>query len=387
MVINSPHEPMPRTLLRLLSCALALWLCVTGVRAEVILSDGSGQQVRLPGPASRLGLNEADLILTLALLLDDPVAPVTTWAAPHRLDPGILAALAGRFPRIADIAQAGSATPSDFSVESVVAQAPDLYVMRYFDPEWEPIRHRLEAAGIPVIYLDGPALDGLSPDQRVVFSLTLLGDATGAGDKARAYGDFVRARYARVARLIGDVGARPDVLVDGLATPDCCWVPGRDNRLGRLVRFAGGEITGSDLVAGYSGKISPEYLIATDPQVLIATGGPQLDAAQGLVPGLGQGLVLGMGITPDAATASLDRILATGLRSELSAVRDGRSHGILHLLTISPLDVLAVEAFARWIHPEIAAQIDPADTLAVINRDFLAFPLTGSLWVDQGAVP
>ncbi|MDP0926633.1 ABC transporter substrate-binding protein [Paracoccus onubensis] len=358
--------------------AFTLLLAATA-RAEITLTDATGRKVVLDQPASHIGINEADLILSLMLLTDDPVAPIAVWGSAQRLDPGIKAALRAKFPQIDQIPEAGSATPSDFSVEGVVAQAPDLYVIRIFDPMWEPVRKRLEAAGIPVIYLDSPDLQVAAPEDRVIFSLTLLGDAIGQGQRAREYAEFIAPRYAQVARLVADAPARPPVLVDGHATPDCCWVPGAGNRLGDLVDFAGGQIVGSELVSDYAGQIAAEHILAADPQVLIATGGPHLQVSHGLV--------LGVGRDEDSAQASLDSVLATGIRPELSAVREGRAHGILHLLTISPFEVLAVETFARWIHPEAADDIDPAETLAEMNQRFLPVPLEGTFWVDQQAAP
>lgn len=354
--------------------AALILLVGTAARAEITLHDAAGRKVVLDKPAARLALNEADLILSLALIAPDPVAPVAGWGSPQRLDPGIRDALAARFPAVAAIPEAGSATPANYAVESVVALQPDLAVIRVFDPAWQPIESRLTEAGISVIYLDGPATTGLPPDEQIAFSLQLLGDAMGEGARARDYADFVRQRYARVAALVARASSSPRVLVDGHATPDCCWVPGRANRLAQLIAFAGGRIVGSEMVSGYAGQLAPEYLLAADPQVVIATGGPHL-ARSG-------GLVLGAGITPDAARQSLTAVMNSPVRAELTAVRDGRAHGILHLLTISPLDVLSVEQFARWLHPEIAGDLDPDATLAEINKRFLPFTLSGALWVD-----
>lgn len=359
--------------------ALILFVA-TAARADIVLNDAAGRQVLLPEPADHLALSEADLILSLALITPDPVAPVAGWGSPHRLDPGIRDAIAARFPALTDIPEIGSSTPADYAIESVVAQEPDLVVIRVFDPAWQQIEARLTAAGIPVIYLDGPQTKDLPPDQQVAFSLQLLGDAIGAGQAARDYSAFVKDHYARVAELVQQATSRPRVLVDGHATPDCCWVPGRDNRLAQLVNFAGGEIVGSQMVTGYAGQIAPEYLLAADPQVVIATGGPHLARAGGLV--------LGLGIPKDQAQASLKQVMDGPVRSQLQAVRDGRAYGMLHLLTISPLDVLTVQVFARWMHPEIADQLDPEATLAQINSRFLPFTLDGALWVDMpGAAP
>ncbi|PZO68216.1 MAG: Fe3+-hydroxamate ABC transporter substrate-binding protein [Paracoccus denitrificans] len=359
----------------LLSLCAFMTFAWSPARAEVTLTDADGRQVVLDAPAKRVALGEADLILSLMLLTDDPVAPIAAWGSPERLDPGIRRALEQRFPAINAIPVAGSASPVEFNIESVIATDPDLYVIRVFDPAWERVRAQLDQSGIPVIFLDSPALDQMAPDQRVAFSLSLLGKAIGKDDRAKAYETFISEHYARARSLVDQRPDRPKVLLDGNATRDCCWVPGKQNRLRGLVSFAGGEIVGSDLVPGYAGKISQEYIMAADPQVLIATGGQHLADAHGLV--------LGVGTDVAAAQASLDQLLATGIRPELDAVRDGRAHGIQHLLTISPLEVLAMEAFVGWIHPELADRINPNATLRELNDRFLPVPLSGALWVDQ----
>jgi iron complex transport system substrate-binding protein len=62
-------------------------------------------------------------------------------------------------------------------------------------------------------------------------------------------------------------------------------------------------------------------------------------------------------------------------------VKSGRVYGLPHHLLNSPLDILAVEALARWIHPELFPDVDPARTLGEINTQFLAVPLEGTNWI------
>ena len=45
----------------------------------------------------------------------------------------------------------------------------------------------------------------------------------------------------------------------------------------------------------------------------------------------------------------------------------------------------AAEVLAKWIHPELFADLDPAATLAEINKRFLAVPYTGDFWADLKA--
>ena len=66
----------------------------------------------------------------------------------------------------------------------------------------------------------------------------------------------------------------------------------------------------------------------------------------------------------------------------LKAVRDKRVHGLFHNIMATPLNLLAAEALARWLHPEAMQDIDPDATMAEINARFLAVPMQGIYWID-----
>ncbi len=46
-----------------------------------------------------------------------------------------------------------------------------------------------------------------------------------------------------------------------------------------------------------------------------------------------------------------------------------------------PLNILAAEAFAHWLRPDIFADIDPDATLKEINARFAAVPFDGAYWI------
>ena len=69
----------------------------------------------------------------------------------------------------------------------------------------------------------------------------------------------------------------------------------------------------------------------------------------------------------------------------LKAVREGRAHGLSHQLINSPIDVVAVEVLAKWIHPQLFADLEPRRTLDQINSQFLAVPYRGDYWADLSA--
>lgn len=356
------------TLPALLACLLS-----TGSRAETVLADAAGREVHLAAPARRIVVNDSLLLLSLALIDPDPVGKIAGWAAPQRMDKGVFASFRQRFPQIDDIPTVGAVVPANASAESILSARPDLFVVSLWQPGWETVTDLLEAAGVPVIFLDGPENDGRDPAEATAFSIELLGMAIGQQAKAADYANFVRARYRSVTDRLRNVEIRPNVLIDAFAGTECCSIPGRDNRLKQNLELAGGRSIGSESVPGYEGRISAEYVLGADPDVYIGTGGPHL-STQG-------GLVLGGGFDAAVARASLEGILSQGIRRELTAVRHGRAFGVSHQLAISALSVLAFECFAKWTHPELFSELDPEETLAEINRHFLAVPLQGTFWI------
>lgn len=341
--------------------------------AQIVMTDATAREVRLDAPAKRIVTNEPLLLLSLALIDPQPVSKLAGWAAPQRFDRGMYAAFRERFPEIDDIPVVGAVVPANVSVETILSAEPDLFVISLWQPGWESVTDRLEAAGVPVIFLDGPENAARGPAEATSFSIRLLGQAIGRKTQADEFADFVEQRYKTVVARLDGVTERPDVLIDAHAGSLCCATPGSDNRITQYVQIAGGHSIGADLVAGYDGQLSAEYVLGADPSVYIGTGGPHL-AAQG-------GLVVGGGIDVNAARISLRKVVGRNLLGELSAVRAGRAFGVSHQLSISALSVLMVECFAKWTHPDLFTDLDPAETLAEINRRFMAVPLKGTFWI------
>jgi len=372
VTVSKRFPPVPCFLLAAMVLVLAWSL---PARAEIVLSDAAGRTVRLAAPAQRIATNESLILISLALVDADPVARIAGWAAPQRIDRGMYETYRRRFPAIDAIPTVGAVLPGKTSVEAILSVKPDLFVVSIWEAGWSEAVATLEAAGVPVLFLDGPVNDGKGPAETTAFSVELLAKAVGQEEKGKAFGDFVRARYKRITDRTAGVSP-VSVLVDAHAGAACCSTPGKGNRMTEALRLAGGKSIGAD-VPGYDGRLSPEFVLGADPSVYIATGGPHL-AAQG-------GLVLGGGIDRASAEKSFDGILAEGMRDALTAVRSGRAHAVSHQLSISVVNILVFECFAKWLHPDVFADVDPDATLAEINDRFLAVPLDGTFWIDHEA--
>jgi iron complex transport system substrate-binding protein len=94
----------------------------------------------------------------------------------------------------------------------------------------------------------------------------------------------------------------------------------------------------------------------------------------------------GLLIGPEYDSATVQATLRgvadrTGI-SGLAAVREGRVHGLSHQLINSPLDILAIEALAKWIRPDLFGDLDMEGTRKQLNEQFLAVPIEGIYWAD-----
>lgn len=369
----------------ILMLGLALLFCSFGsrsARAEIMLIDAAGREVRLEKPATRIVTNESLLLLSLALIDADPAAKIVGWAAPRRLDSGVLAAFRKRFPQSMDIPEVGGVLPTKSSAEAILSARPDIFVVSIWDPGWNDIVEILKSAGVPTIFLDSPKNSTLSPAEVTAFSMTLLGRAIGQDARAGEYAGYVKERYRLIEERLKRATDRPSVLIDAHAGAVCCSSPGASNRMTEAVEMAGGHSIGAD-VPGYDGQLSAEFVLGADPRVYIATGGPHL-AAQG-------GLVVGGGVSAQSARASLRTAVGRDFRGELTAVHNGRAYAVSHQLSISALSFLVFECFAKWLHPELFGDLDPDRTLAEINERFMAIPLEGTFWIglteDAAATP
>lgn len=341
---------------------------------RIVLTDVAGREVSLPGPAERVLLGEGRQLVALALLHPNPGSIVAGWLGDFEaLDPATYDLFVAQSPEIADIPLVGQTSEETFSVEKALAVRPDVAILSGghgpSESSSETVR-QLEAAGIPVVFIDFRT----DPLNNTIPSVRALGRALGREAEAEAFIEFYQARLDRIAqRLEGHEIERPRVFLEMHAggERECCVSPGRGN-LGDYVRFAGGHNIGADVLPGPLGTLNPEFVISQDPGVYVATG----------VSVPGYGVTIGSGVDPEFTRRTLAEVITRPAVAGIEAVRTGRVHALWHNFYNTPVNILALEALATWIHPELFADLDPAATLAELNERFLAVPLAGTYWAD-----
>lgn len=361
--------------MRFLTMLLCMVLAVVtiGRAEEITVTDLAGRMVSIDLPVKRIVLAEARQLVSLSLVDRDVARRIVGTAGTRLFDPEAREAYEAAFPEFAAAAKLDDEA-SSLSAEKTIAVEPDLVVISGGigpTPKSLALVETLAAAGIPAVFIDLRA----DPYENTVPTLELLGKVLGKEAEAREFIDFYLEHRKRITDRVAGVTERPTVFMHMQANfqDGCCMSPSRAN-LGRFIVEAGGINIGEEVVPGAFAPLSPEYVLAQDPDVYIGTGGRHFSAIGGIV--------AGPGISEDEALSFLRAMTQRPIISELSAVRNGRAHGLWHNFHNSPLNIVALEVMATWFHPDLFADLDPYTTVAEINERFLPVPFEGSAWIS-----
>ncbi|MEE2730589.1 MAG: ABC transporter substrate-binding protein [Pseudomonadota bacterium] len=358
------------------SLMACLWLApMWAVAAAVEITDLAGRSVSLPQPAQRFVISEGRYVLALSLLRpQQPVAGLVGMMQPVSWTyPDLEQQLFTRFPEARDIALFGHQDRSSVSVEKLIDLKPEVAIFGLHDhgpgTENAELLQQLESAGITPVFIDFR----LDPLHNTVPSMRILGQVLGAEAQAEQYIAFYQQRQQAIASGLKDLGSRPTVFLQAHAGRFECCIGMADGMLGPFVEAAGGKNIADAVAPGPTSKHTLEFLLVENPDVWIGTAsGTVADRAAGK-----SWVALGPGMTATTATASLQAYLSSPEFQALDAVRTGRAHAVWHDFYNSPLNIVALEAFAQWLHPERFPTLDPEQTQRLIFETFTPFHWDG----------
>lgn len=374
----------------LVRIAAALVLLATPAVAadSITVTDIAGRTVTVKQPVERMILGEGrQFYMTAALDRDKPFARVVGWQKDLRgVDPGAYEAYRAAFPEIDSVVEFGDPGRGGFSVEKAISLRPDVVFMHLqvlAATRDSGLIDKLGAAGIPVVFVDfrERPLDNTLP------SILLMGRVLDRRDRAQDVADFLLRESAVIYdRLATFKGERPKVFIEraaggGFFKSPCCETWGAES-LGMLIERAGGTNIAAELLPGPTGALSPEQVMTSAPDVFIVTGSDW----DGIAPG-NTAAPLGAGADPSQVNERL-RILSSRYGFEaLPAVRNRNFHAIWHQFYNSPYTVVALQAFAKWIHPDLFADVDPDDTFRRFHERFLPVAYRGGYFATLEPTP
>lgn len=353
--------------------------------AQSTITDVFGREIQLELPVSKLILTEGRQFYLLAALAESGAADMVAGWRPDlkSADPLNYGAFSEYYPSLASKPEFGRFGTDGFDLELAVALQPDAVLVNVSGDSPEPqqeVINKLNQFGIPVIFVDfrHDIVDGVDK------TIDIYGQLTGSEIRAERFAAFRDEAIAEVTdRLAATEYTRPTVFIERIAgySDDCCATFGTEN-LGRVVQMAGGINVASKFVDGVFGKLDPEQVIVSNPAHIIATSADW----QAYVPG-GKWIPVGPGADIDVAREKLTYYPTKPAYQGTTAVAENNFHAVWHGFYTSPFQFVALQQTAKWLHPDLFADLDPDATFAELYQQFLPIEFqsgyTVSLTDDQ----
>lgn len=345
------------------------------------LTDAAGRHVTLAHQPERVVLTESrSIYATLFLHKDNPLEHIVAWGRDlSTTAPDIYAKVVERFPAAKDIPVIGSVQGNDLSVEAVMSHRPDVLVMTldaYQAASKNGLAEKLDQAQVPVVVTDYR----LDPLKNTPLSVRLLGAIF---DRRAEAEEFVRYYAEQTEPIIAKakgLGEHPSVyLWRAPGLQPCCATYGKAN-FGGMLTSIGADNLGTSLLPGDEGILTPEQILASQPASIIATGGEW--GAMKLSDKAKTSYVR-MGYAADAASArdSLSALAGQPGFDQLDAFRTRKVFAVYHQFYDSPYNFVALQAFARWTHPEQMGDVDPQRTWEQFHDRFMPYAASGTFVV------
>lgn len=352
------------------------------VAGTITVTDAAGRSVVLKHPARRIIFADSRALQALQLVdPDKPFDTVIAWDDSLKTKaPDLYALYNKNWPKLAKLPVFQNPYFSDFSVEKAIVLNPDLII---FDAGVQKklseigAMAQLEAIGIPVAFIDFR----LHPLVNTTTSIRLLGQALGKEKAAENYIQFYQSRLNLIKQRTASLSdsQRPRVFIErhaGMTGEECCFTYGGGS-FGEFIQVAGGNNLGSAFFAGKNGTLSLEQLIASNPEAYLLTGADWGNTYQ-----QSMGVPLGYGADKDLSLERMKTLLDRKGINILSAVQNQRVMAVYHQLYDSPLNILAVEGIAKFLHPKLLEDIDPQKDSEMIHTKMLKQPQIALFWLS-----
>ncbi|GGW42860.1 ABC transporter substrate-binding protein [Gemmobacter lanyuensis] len=363
------------------AAALGVLAASPALADKVTITDITGREVAVETPVQRVILGEGrQAFFTAVLDTENPFARVVGWRDDFKqADPDSYAAYAEKFPQMNALPTFGGFKEGTFDIEQAVSLKPDVMILNLeakAATDEAGYEEKLAKVGIPIVYVDFRE----NPFEHNARSMEIIGQLYGEEARAAEFNAFFQQEMAKVTRVIAaqtDL-KRPLVFVEraGGYTEDCCMSFGAAN-FGQMVEVAGGANMATPFIPGTFGTVNGEQIIASNPDTIIVTGGNW----EAYVPG-GTWVGVAPGADMAAAREKLGGLMKRPAFTGVKAVETGNVHAIWHQFYNNPYSFVAVQQIAKWLHPDLFADLDPEATLKELHARFLPVEYRPGYWVS-----
>lgn len=241
------------------------------------------------------------------------------------------------------------------SLEKIVSLKPDLVIAWSVKPE---MLAKLEQAGIPAVF--GYGMGG----KKLLPSITSLGEVFQRQERANQLLGYIQKQYDAVAQRTKGLTTeqKPKVYLEGSTQ----WQTfGRDREESWLIDRAGGVNLIKEETSGHP-VINSEWILQANPDVIVK----MVQSSE----------LAGFDVTSTAGMKAVhDEICSRAGLIGTKAVRENRVYVVGDFVRTTR-SAAGVWYLAKWLHPDLFADVDPEAIHRAMLKDFFGQELRGK-WV------
>ena len=348
--------------------------------AAITVTDLAGREHRFSRPLEKVGVQwscAGGPFMTMSALLGDEIADHLACIddSPEKYRADVWNQCKKDVPALEQVPVIGSAN-EELNLEGVLASGAEAFLcpLELKTILDESVGPRLEAAGIPVIYVDFHQ----ETVENHTKSTLLLGTLFGKEERARELVDFYVEHRQAVTDKVGQLlqtKPRPSIYLEvGMMGPSEFGNSFDDHYSWGGIAYLSGAASIGDGVVPKLGPLDSEYILSCDPDRIVFTG-----AWGNAVP---DAIRMGYGAEEKDARARMEGFFTRPGWSELKAHREGQVFAINHGMARELYDCACFEFFAKLCFPEEFQEADPQKTLETYFERFMPYTLEGLWFVD-----
>ncbi|MDY3126881.1 MAG: ABC transporter substrate-binding protein [Corynebacterium sp.] len=342
------------------------------------VTDVVGRTVTLDKQPERIILGEGRAVFATSIIdRDNPTNHVVAMGEDLvKAAPSYYERLTETHPEVKDVPTIGNLGKGDVSVENLVSYKPDVMTItldHYNAAKDAGILDKMDAADIKYVVTDFR----IHPLENTTKSVDIYGQILGNEKKAEEFNSEWTSTIKDVEDRVAKA-EKPSVFVwraagykDGVATV-------KNSNIGDFVRVAGGDNIGDRLLDSEFGDITMEKLIQENPDKVLATGGSW--APKGEKVGH---ITLGYTTEEAAARESLHNLSTIPGVDKVTAMNNGETLGMWHQFYDSPLNFLAIQRIAQWLHPELFKDLDFDKEWSNAHDKYVPFAASGTFFTTD----
>lgn len=341
----------------------------------VIYTDLVGRKVSVVRDVKRIVLPRSkDIYLLASLLGEELPQKLIAWGPDlEKDDSEVYKELVSRFPQLVRIPVTGSVYNDALDPEQIIQLKPDLVILdKFMLDRGYKYTERLEAAKLPVVYLDGSNDPFMGPQK----GLALTGEILGKKERAERIVEYVQDQLDLVlSRIKANKSPPPSIYLEqGYLGPQMyadtygsLGDQGKYTSWGTILYALKVKNIADGRVARQA-PISPEFVLSSNPDVIVITGQNWSN------PGC---MRLGYNIKREESVRLLCAFLKRPGCAELAAVKSKRVYSVFHN-TCAITIFSGIQYLAKACYPELFVDTYPERSLRVFHERFMPIDYSGT---------